>query len=62
MTEHFKDAPVTNEPVYLWNVPNWCFLKIPQLSQSVVAPDLTCLKHIAGIKFRTGTYLQSSNG
>ena len=35
-------SPVTNEPVYLWNVPNRCLWSIPKLSQSFAAPVPTC--------------------
>lgn len=52
--------PVSSLSDYLWNVPNRCFWAY--LSQSLVAPDPTCLKRIAGIKFTIsiGLYLQRS--
>ncbi len=43
---------VTNEPVYLWDDPNRCFWRFPQLSQPFVPAVQTCLKLVAGIRFR----------
>ena len=53
-------SPVTNEPVYLWNVPNRSFWSVRQLSQSFVAPVPTFLERVAGIKFRMSVYLQKT--
>lgn len=36
--------------VYLWNIPNMCYLSLPKLSWSFCVP--TCLKYVAGIQFR----------
>ena len=49
---------VTNQPVYMWNVPDRCLSGISQLSQSFVAHVPTFMKHAAGIKF--SRYLQKS--
>ncbi len=55
-----KLSPVPNEPLYLWNVPNWCFWGIPRLSPVCPAPLPTCLKCVAGIKLRININLQKS--
>ncbi len=69
MTEPFEDALfITHsrychplpEPVYLWNVPNSCFVHIPQPSQSFVAPVPTCLKRVAVFGFKISLCLQKS--
>lgn len=48
-------SAVTNEPVYLSDVPNRCFWSISQLSQSFISPVLTCLKLIAVITLQAWT-------
>ena len=53
-------SPVTNEPVYLWNVPGRCFRSILQLSQSFVAHVSAWLKIVAALKFRISIYVQKS--
>lgn len=50
----FQDAlfpsPVTNQPVYLWNVPHRCSWCIPQHSQSFDGPEPTCVKRVAAVQ------------